>query len=108
MLSYCEIILFPIGIYLFKVNIKNTRKQCEINPKLTKSLPKKGHLEDLFNSDIHLPSCEESDFSGRDADSDAELQIFVASKHNCDVKLSDFVINNWFDSSKILHIYIEC
>ena len=55
--------------YLFKVNIKNTRKQCEISPKLTKNLPKKGRLQDLSDSDIHSSSCEESDFS----DSDAEL-----------------------------------
>ena len=73
MLSYCETILFPIGIYLFKVNNKNTRRHCEINPKLTKNLPKKGRLQDLFDSDIHSPSCEESDFSDSDADSDAEL-----------------------------------
>ena len=59
--------------YLFKVNIKNTRKQCEISPKLTKNLPKKGRLQDLSDSDIHSSSCEESDFSGSDADSDAEL-----------------------------------
>ena len=73
MLSYCETILFPVGIYLFKVNNKNTRKQCEISPKLTKNLPKKGRLQDLSDSDIHSSSCEESDFSGSDADSDAEL-----------------------------------
>ena len=73
MLTYSETILFPIGIYLFKVNNKNTRKQCEINPELTKNLPKKGRLQDLFDVDIHSPSCKESDFSGSDADSDAEL-----------------------------------
>ena len=73
MLSYCETILFPIGIYLFKVNNKNTRKQCEISPKLTRNLPKKVYLQALSNSDIHSSSCEESDFSGSDADSDAEL-----------------------------------
>ena len=44
-----------------------------MNRKLTKNLPKKGHLQDLSNSDIHLSSCEESDFSGNDADSGAEL-----------------------------------
>ena len=43
------------------------------SPKLTKNLPKKGRLQDLFDSDIHSSSCKESDFSGRDADSDAEL-----------------------------------
>ena len=73
MLSYCETILFPIGIYLFKVSNKNTRKRCEISPKLTKNLSKKGRLQNLSDSDIHLSSCEESDFSGSDADSDAEL-----------------------------------
>ena len=41
--------------------------------KLTKNLPKKGRQQDLFDSDIHSPSCEESEFSGSDADSDAEL-----------------------------------
>ena len=60
-------------MYLFKVNKKNTRTWCEISPKLTKNLPKKDHLQDLSDSDIHLSSCEESDFSGSDADSDAEL-----------------------------------
>ena len=72
MLSYCETILFPVGIYLFKVNNKNTRKRFEIRPKLTKNLPKKGRLRDLSDSDIDL-SCEARDFSGGDADSDAEL-----------------------------------
>ena len=73
MLSYCETILFPVSIYLFKVNKRNTRKRCEISPKLTKNLAKKGGLQDLSDSDIHLSSCEESDFSGSDADSGAEL-----------------------------------
>ena len=73
MLSYCETILFPVSIYLFKVNNKNTRKWCEISPRLTKNLSKEGCLKDLFDSDIHSSSCEESDFSGIDADSDAEL-----------------------------------
>ena len=73
MLSYCETILFPVGIYLFKVNNKNTRKRCEISPKLTKNLPIKCGLQDLSNSDIHSSSCEESDFTGSDAYSDAEL-----------------------------------
>ena len=73
MLSYCETILFSVGIYLFKVNNKNTRKQCEISPKLTKSLAKKDFLQDLSHSDIHSSSCEESDFGGSDADSGFEL-----------------------------------
>ena len=73
MLGYCETILFPFGIYLFKVNNENTRKQYEVSPKLTKNLPKKVRLEDLSNSDIHASSCEEGDFSGSDANSDAEL-----------------------------------
>ena len=55
-----------------KLTIK-TLENSEINPKLTKNLPKKGHLQDLFDSDIHSPSCEESDFNGSDADNDAEL-----------------------------------
>ena len=44
MLSYGETVLFPVGVYLFKlfkVNYKNTRKRCEISPKLTKNVPKK-------------------------------------------------------------------
>ena len=69
MLSYCETILFPVGMHLFKVNNKNTRKQCQKSPKLTKSFPKKGCLQDLPNSDIHSSSYEENDFSGSDADS---------------------------------------
>ena len=39
-------------------------------------------LQDWFDSDIHSSSCEESDFGGSDADSDAELQIFVAHKYS--------------------------
>ena len=73
MLSYCKTILSPVGIYLFKFNNKNTRKRCEISPKLTKNLPKKGCLQDLPDSEIHSSSCEESDLSGSDVDSDAEL-----------------------------------
>ena len=88
MLSYCETILFPVSIYLFKINNKNTRKQCEISPKLPKNLPKKCCLQDLSHSDIDLSSCEESDSSSRDADSASELGVFVGSKHNCHVKLS--------------------
>ena len=56
-------------MYLFKANNKNTRKQCQKSPKLTKNLPKKGCLQDLPNSDIHSSSYEENDFSGSDADS---------------------------------------
>ena len=37
------------------------------------NLSKKGRLQNLSDSDIHLSSCEESDFSGSDADSDVEL-----------------------------------
>ena len=36
LLVYSETILFPVGIYLLKVNFKNTRHWCEIFPKLTK------------------------------------------------------------------------
>ena len=73
MLSYCQTILFPVGINLFKVNNKNTRKRREISPKLTKTLPKNGRQQDLFHLDIHSSSSEESDVSGSDADTDAEL-----------------------------------
>ena len=72
MLGYYETILFPVGIYLFRINNKNIRKRYEISPELTKNLPKKGRLQDLSDSDIHSSSCKESDFSGSDADSDAE------------------------------------
>ena len=34
LLKYSETILFQVGIYLFKVNNKNTRKRCKICPKL--------------------------------------------------------------------------
>ena len=73
MLNYCKTILFSVAIYLFKVNDKNTRKWCEVSPKLTKNLLKKSRLQDLFDSDIHSSSSKESDFSGSAADSDAEL-----------------------------------
>ena len=43
-LIYCETILFPVGIYLFKVNNKNTRKWCEICPKLTIKTPERRRL----------------------------------------------------------------
>ena len=62
-----------MAIYLFKVSNKNTRKWCEISPKLSKNPPKKGCLLDIPDSDIHLSSCKERDFSGSDADIDAEL-----------------------------------
>ena len=55
-----------------KLTIK-TGKPCEISQKLTKNLPKKGRLQDFSHSDIHSSSCEESDFSGSDANSDVEL-----------------------------------
>ena len=42
-------------------------------PKSTKNPLKKGRLQDIPNSDIHSTSYEESDFSGSEADSDAEL-----------------------------------
>ena len=63
----------PVSICLFKVKYKNARKQCGISPKLTKNVPQKGCLQDIPHSDIHLSSGWESDFSGSDADSDAEL-----------------------------------
>ena len=68
MQSYCETILFPVSIYLFKDNNKNTRKGCEVSQKLTKNLPKKGRLQDLSNSYIHSSSCKESDFNDSDAE----------------------------------------
>ena len=36
MLTNSETLLFPVGIYLFKVNNRNTRKQCKVCSKLTK------------------------------------------------------------------------
>ena len=62
-----------VSICGFKVWYKNARKQCEISPKLTKNVLKKGWLQDIPHSDIHLSSCKESDFIASDADSDAEL-----------------------------------
>ena len=38
-LIYIETILLPVGIYLSKVNSKNSRKWIEIYPKLTKKAP---------------------------------------------------------------------
>ena len=35
--------------------------------------PKKGRLQGIPNSDTHSSSCEESDFSGSDADSGYEI-----------------------------------
>ena len=61
--------LFPVSIYLFKVN----NKWCEVSPKSTKNPHRKGCLKDLPDSDIHSSSCEEGDFSGSFADSDAAL-----------------------------------
>ena len=65
--------MFPVAIYLFKANNKNTRKRCAISLKSTKNPPKEGHLQDIPDSDIHSSSCEKSDFNGTDADSDPEL-----------------------------------
>ena len=42
-------------------------------PKLTKNSLKKGRLQYIPDSDIHLSSYEESGFSGSEADSDAEF-----------------------------------
>ena len=57
-----------------------------MSPKLTKTPPKTIIYK---NTRFRYPFILwGSDFSGSDADSDDELEIFVASKHNCDVKLS--------------------
>ena len=40
-LTYSETIIFPVGIYMFN---KNTRKQCEICPKLAKKEPERRQL----------------------------------------------------------------
>ena len=37
------VITFPAGIYLFKVNNKNTRTRCEICSKLTIKTPERRH-----------------------------------------------------------------
>ena len=55
--------------------------------KINKKYPYKGHLQDIPDSEIPSSSCEENNFIGCDADSDAELKIFVANKHNGDVNL---------------------
>ena len=41
--------------------------------KINKNSPLKGCLQDLSGSDIHASTCEESDFTGSDAYSDAKL-----------------------------------
>ena len=33
----------PVGVYMFKVNNRNTRKRCEIGSKLTIKAPERGH-----------------------------------------------------------------
>ena len=65
---------FTVGIYLFKLKYKNTRKRCEISPKLTKNPPKKVvyKIYPIQISIYHLVR-KVGDFSGSDADSDAEL-----------------------------------
>ena len=72
-LIYGETILYPIVIYLFKVNKKISRKWCEISTKFSKNLPKRGGLQDIFDLHSHSSICGESDFSGNDAGSDVEL-----------------------------------
>ena len=32
-------VTFPVGIYLFKVNNRDTRKRCEVCSKLTRKAP---------------------------------------------------------------------
>ena len=66
MLIYSETILFPVIIYQFKVNNKNTRKRCKTSPKLTKNPSKGGRLQYVADSDIHSSSFEKSVFSGCD------------------------------------------
>ena len=48
-LTYSETILFPVGIYLFKVNNKITRKRREKCPRLTKKAPERRSGVFLFN-----------------------------------------------------------
>ena len=35
--------IYPVGIYMFKVNNRNTRSKCEICSKLTMKTPERGH-----------------------------------------------------------------
>ena len=44
MLIYSENILFPVGIYLFKLNNRSTRRQCDPCPKLIKKMPEQRQL----------------------------------------------------------------
>ena len=71
-----------------KLTKKSLENVGEIRTKLSKNLPKRGRLQDIPDLDSHSSFCREYDFSGNDAGSDVELWIFVASKHNCDRKLS--------------------
>ena len=58
---------FPAGIYLFKVNKRNTKTRCEICSKLKIKTPERGHwrlgnaikkLNKLINADLkHLVNC---------------------------------------------------
>ena len=40
---YCEISAFPVGIYMFKVNNRNSITRCEICSKLTIKTPERRH-----------------------------------------------------------------
>ena len=44
MLIYSENILFPVGIYLLKLNNRSTRRQCDPCPKLIKKMPEQLEL----------------------------------------------------------------
>ena len=47
--------IIPANIYLLKVNIRNTRKTCEICSKLTMKKPERRHL---LRSDVFIVNVE--------------------------------------------------
>ena len=63
-LSYSQSLYIAIGS---KLTIKTLEKGTWNRPKLIKKTPWKRFSARLIESDIHLSSCKESDFSGSDA-----------------------------------------
>ena len=52
----------PVGIYLFKVNNRNTRARCEICSKLTTKTPKRRHWHlKLGKLEVSMGKCPTSE-----------------------------------------------